>query len=200
MRALPEVAAVRPRRTLTVVVLPAPFGPSRPKSSPGRTEMSIPSSAVMRRRSVERYSFRSPLTSITASFMIKPCTATEGVRFTPREDNGRLGARLPRCGDCLPGLRGYDRRYFSMLDSAVFFDPTRRRWWWIKRIGTLVGLAVVVAVSLTLISLEGKILLPIEGITAPLRRQIRRSIHGPRHSTAKLVFLAKKDRQRLLDN
>ena len=70
-----------------------------------------------------------------------------------------------------------------------------------KRQHALVGLvAVVVAVSLTLISLEGKILLPIEGITAPLRRQIRRSIHGPRHSTAKLVFLAKKDRQRLLDN
>jgi peptidoglycan-N-acetylglucosamine deacetylase len=87
-----------------------------------------------------------------------------------------------------------------MSDSAVFFDPSRRRWWWIKRIGTLVGLAVVVAVSLTLISLETQALLPgIEGITAPLKRQLRRSLHVPRHSTAKLQFLAKKDRQRLLD-
>src|SRR5437764_6179718 len=87
-----------------------------------------------------------------------------------------------------------------MYDNAVFFDPTRRRWWWIKRIGTIVGLAFVVAASLTLISLEGKILLPqIAGITVPLRRQIRRSIHFPRHNSAKLQYLAKKDRTKLLD-
>jgi cellulose synthase/poly-beta-1,6-N-acetylglucosamine synthase-like glycosyltransferase/spore germination protein YaaH/peptidoglycan/xylan/chitin deacetylase (PgdA/CDA1 family) len=87
-----------------------------------------------------------------------------------------------------------------MYDNAVFFDPTRRRWWWIKRIGTIAGLAVVVAASLTLISLEARIVLPgIEGITAPLKRQIRRTIHLPRHTTAKLQYLAKKDRTRLLD-
>src|ERR1043166_4070090 len=88
-----------------------------------------------------------------------------------------------------------------MSDSAVFFDPTRRRWWWIKRIGTIAGLAVVVAASLTLVSLEGQILLPgIEGITAPLKRQIRRTIRLPRHQSAKLQYLAKKDRGKLLDS
>src|SRR4051795_3129296 len=72
MRAVPAVGAVNPRRIFTVVVLPAPFGPSRPKSSPGRTAMSIPSSAVMiRRPSEERYSLRRPLTSTTASFMTR---------------------------------------------------------------------------------------------------------------------------------
>src|SRR5438105_6659376 len=98
-----------------------------------------------------------------------------GQVFTARENHppARSSPRSedlpPLCrGDCHHGLRGYDRRYFSMLDSAVFFDPTRRRWWWIKRIGTLVGLAVVVAVSLTLISLETQALLPrLAGTTAP---------------------------------
>jgi peptidoglycan-N-acetylglucosamine deacetylase len=89
---------------------------------------------------------------------------------------------------------------FPMYDKAVFFDPTRRRWWWIKRIGTIVGLAFVVAASLTLISLEAKIVLPeIEGITVPLRRQIRKSLHFPRHNSAKLQYLAKKDRAKLLN-
>src|SRR4051794_24307099 len=88
-----------------------------------------------------------------------------------------------------------------MSDRAVFFDPSRRRWWWIKRIGTIAGLAVVVAASLTLVSLETQALLPgIEGITAPIKRQIRRSIRLPRHSTAKLQFLAKKARGKLLDD
>src|SRR6266545_1966760 len=88
-----------------------------------------------------------------------------------------------------------------MSDRAVFFDPSRRRWWWIKRIGTIVGLAVVVAISLTLVSISTEVLLPgIEGITTPLKRQIRRSIHFPRHQTAKLQFLAKRERGRLLDS
>ena len=34
-----------------------------------------------------------------------------------------------------------------MSDSAIFFDPTRRRWWWIKRVGTLIGLVAVLAIS-----------------------------------------------------
>ncbi len=88
-----------------------------------------------------------------------------------------------------------------MSDTAVFFDPSRRRWWWIKRIGTLVGLALVVAMSLTLVSLEGQVLLPgIEGITAPLKRQLRRSLHFPRRMSVKMQFIAKKERAKLLDN
>jgi len=44
--ASPEVAWVRPSRILTAVVLPAPFGPSSPKISPGSTRSDTPSSAV----------------------------------------------------------------------------------------------------------------------------------------------------------
>ena len=90
-----------------------------------------------------------------------------------------------------------------MSDRAVFFDPSRRRWPWIKRIGTTVGLVVVVAASLTLVSIEGEIFLPgIDGITTPIRRQIRRSMRHalpPQHNAAKLQFLMKRDRQKLLD-
>ncbi|HKS26064.1 MAG TPA: glycosyltransferase [Thermoanaerobaculia bacterium] len=91
-----------------------------------------------------------------------------------------------------------------MSDRAVFFDPSRRRWPWIKRIGTTVGLAFVVAASLTLVSIEGRVFLPgLDGITTPIRRQIRRSMRhalGPPHTTAKLQFLAKRDRRKLLDS
>ena len=45
---LPEVAAVRPRRSLTEVVLPAPFGPRKPKTSPGSTRIDRPASATVR--------------------------------------------------------------------------------------------------------------------------------------------------------
>jgi hypothetical protein len=48
-----------------------------------------------------------------------------------------------------------------MSDRAVFFDPSRRRWPWIKRIGTTVGLASVVAASLTLVSIEGRVFLAV---------------------------------------
>src|SRR5712692_10311208 len=37
MRAWPLVGRTRPSSTLTVVVLPAPFGPKKPKTSPGST-------------------------------------------------------------------------------------------------------------------------------------------------------------------
>jgi cellulose synthase/poly-beta-1,6-N-acetylglucosamine synthase-like glycosyltransferase/spore germination protein YaaH/peptidoglycan/xylan/chitin deacetylase (PgdA/CDA1 family) len=88
-----------------------------------------------------------------------------------------------------------------MSDRAVFFDPSRRRWSWIKRIGTIVGLAVVVAVSLTLISIETEALLPgIKGITIPLERSIRRSLNFHRHSTQLNQFLLKKERKKLLDS
>jgi peptidoglycan-N-acetylglucosamine deacetylase len=86
-----------------------------------------------------------------------------------------------------------------MSDSAVFFDPTRRRWWWIKRIGTLLGLFAVVTVSVWLVSLFTIPLLPgVEGITAPIRRSIKRSMHLQRHQTALQLYLQKRARERLL--
>ena len=41
----PESGARRPSSISTVVVLPAPFGPSSPKTSPGATSKETPSTA-----------------------------------------------------------------------------------------------------------------------------------------------------------
>src|SRR5207248_7794607 len=78
-------------------------------------------------------------------------------------------------------------------------DPTHRRWWWVKRVVTLLGLCVVAAISAWLISLFTVPLLPgFQGITIPIERSIRRSLHFPRHQTRQQQFLLKKDRDRLL--
>jgi hypothetical protein len=42
----PWSAVVRPSQISIVVVLPAPFGPSRPKHSPGTISRSMPSTAT----------------------------------------------------------------------------------------------------------------------------------------------------------
>ena len=42
----PESGSVSPSQISIVVVLPAPFGPSRPKHSPARTSSSMPSTAT----------------------------------------------------------------------------------------------------------------------------------------------------------
>src|ERR1700730_6603002 len=53
-RAWPLVGRTRPSRTLTVVVLPAPFGPRKPNTSPGWTVRSSPWSATLRPYSLRR--------------------------------------------------------------------------------------------------------------------------------------------------
>jgi len=86
-----------------------------------------------------------------------------------------------------------------MSDRAVFFDPTHRRWWWVKRVGTLVGLLAVVMISAWLVSLFTAPLLPgMEGITTPIIRSLRRSTHVPRHQSRAQQFLLKRDRDRLI--
>jgi len=45
-RTLPEVPGMNPERILRVVLLPAPFGPSRPTISPRATVKEMPSTAV----------------------------------------------------------------------------------------------------------------------------------------------------------
>jgi cellulose synthase/poly-beta-1,6-N-acetylglucosamine synthase-like glycosyltransferase/spore germination protein YaaH/peptidoglycan/xylan/chitin deacetylase (PgdA/CDA1 family) len=86
-----------------------------------------------------------------------------------------------------------------MSETAVFFDPSRRRWWWIKRLGTLLGLFAVVAVSVWLVSLFTVPLLPgVRGITLEIKRSVRRSLRFPRHQTQLQQFLAKRERQKLL--
>jgi peptidoglycan-N-acetylglucosamine deacetylase len=85
-----------------------------------------------------------------------------------------------------------------MSDTAIFFDPTRRRWYWIKRAGTLAGLFAVVTISVWLVSLFTIPFLPgIEGITTPLRRAVRRSFHLPPHQTRMQVFAARRWHQEL---
>ena len=85
-----------------------------------------------------------------------------------------------------------------MTDRAVFFDPSRRRWWWIKRIVTLLGLASAATISVWLISLFTAPLLPgILGLTTPITRSLRRSLHFPRHQSELQQFKFKKDRDRL---
>jgi hypothetical protein len=87
----------------------------------------------------------------------------------------------------------------TMPDRAVFFDPTHRRWWWVKRLGTLLGLVAVVTISAWLVSLFTAPLLPgVPRITIPIIRSLRRSAHFPRHQTRARQFLAKKERDRLL--
>src|SRR5260370_42481222 len=87
-----------------------------------------------------------------------------------------------------------------MSDQAIFFDPSRRRWWWIKRIATICGLFVVVAFSGFLVSLfVTQPLLPgMPGITSALVRAARRSVHFPRHQSEKRQFLLRKERGNLL--
>ncbi len=83
------------------------------------------------------------------------------------------------------GLRFYMIvRFSTMHDSAVFFDPSHRRWWWVKRIGTLLGLVSVLIVSAWLVSLFTVPLLP--------------GFHGIPHRQARAQYILKRDRERLL--
>ena len=85
-----------------------------------------------------------------------------------------------------------------MSEYAVFFDPSRRRWWWIKRIGTVLSLFSVVIVSVFLISLASTPLLPgMPGITIAIKRSLRRATHLPRHQTRMDQYLLKQSRERL---
>ncbi len=86
-----------------------------------------------------------------------------------------------------------------MSDRAVFFDPSHRRWWWIKRIGTLFGLFAVVTVSIWLVSLFTLPFLPgIKGITTPINRVLKRSIRLPVHQRRKEQYAATKYGQKVL--
>jgi cellulose synthase/poly-beta-1,6-N-acetylglucosamine synthase-like glycosyltransferase/spore germination protein YaaH/peptidoglycan/xylan/chitin deacetylase (PgdA/CDA1 family) len=86
-----------------------------------------------------------------------------------------------------------------MSEYAVFFDPSRKRWGWVKRIGTVMSLFAVVIVSVFLISLATAPLLPgMLGITIPIKRAVRNAVKLPQRQTREQQFLLKKDRDRLL--
>src|SRR3954452_7508638 len=93
--------------------------------------------------------------------------------------------RFTRDGFCIIA------RLSTMSDRAVFFDPTHRRWWWVKRIGTMLGLFSVVAVSIWLLSLFTAPLLPgFRGITTPIVRALRPRLHLPHHDSKLKQYLA----------
>src|SRR6266853_389938 len=107
---------------------------------------------------------------------------------------------------CLRGKGGwvarvlYHRRRIPqpMSDTAIFFDPTRRRWYWIKRLGTLLGLFAVITISVWLVSLFTIPFLPgIDGITTPFRRAVKRSLRLPHHQTQMDLFAAKQWHKKL---
>src|SRR5262252_1143125 len=66
-RAVPPSAFINVVSTLTVVVLPAPLGPSREKTVPAGTSRSMPSSTVL-----SPNAFRSPETAIAEVVMPPP--------------------------------------------------------------------------------------------------------------------------------
>jgi cellulose synthase/poly-beta-1,6-N-acetylglucosamine synthase-like glycosyltransferase/spore germination protein YaaH/peptidoglycan/xylan/chitin deacetylase (PgdA/CDA1 family) len=85
-----------------------------------------------------------------------------------------------------------------MSDRAIFFDPTRRRWSWVKRLGTLAGLGAAVTVSVWLVSLFAAPILPgFDGITRPIVRKFQPMLHLPRHQQKMTQFIADRERKKL---
>ena len=86
-----------------------------------------------------------------------------------------------------------------MSDNAVFFDPSRKRWWWIKRIGSILGLVSVIVSSIFLLSIFTAPLLPdMPGITSAIRRAVKSSLHIPHKQTRRLQFIARRSREKFL--
>src|SRR5712691_12789452 len=84
----------------TVVVLPAPFGPSRANTSPRRTERSIPRTAC-----TSTYDFVSPLTSMA------------------RASTNAVYARLQGPAPAVPGFRTVPEAHLSLPQPPAQEDP-----------------------------------------------------------------------------
>src|SRR5215472_5864721 len=100
--ACPAVGSASVHRILIVVDLPAPFGPRKPKVSPGRTSKPMPRTA-----SSSPYRLTRSLTTITGSVMFQYPLGLSS-RSPPGHRNRCPGVRLRswRAGGSLPGLRG----------------------------------------------------------------------------------------------
>jgi cellulose synthase/poly-beta-1,6-N-acetylglucosamine synthase-like glycosyltransferase/spore germination protein YaaH/peptidoglycan/xylan/chitin deacetylase (PgdA/CDA1 family) len=86
-----------------------------------------------------------------------------------------------------------------MSDRAVFFDPSRKRWSWIKRVGTVAGLVTAAIMSLFLISVATTPFLPTVKVGRALRRSIRQALRLPLHSSGLLKHNLSHARKKLLD-
>src|SRR5215471_17915197 len=127
MSAVPSSAASRPRMMRMVVDLPAPFGPTKPVTWPGRTENDIPSSACAAPNRL-----RSPATSMVASTVgnarVRPGLGSSPKRAVfgstvPEVPNGsvvpRTSYRLMACGgDVIGPTCGDNGCYGSEPDRA----------------------------------------------------------------------------------
>ncbi|MDQ6801036.1 MAG: glycosyl hydrolase family 18 protein, partial [Acidobacteriota bacterium] len=86
-----------------------------------------------------------------------------------------------------------------MQQEAIFYDPTLRRWRYLKIASASGAAFAVLTVALFTFSLRGVDLPGLPGITTRLRQSIRRGIHLPPHQTRLQLFAAKQERKKLLD-
>src|SRR6266566_7105247 len=109
MRAEPRVAGMMPDKQRSVVVLPAPFGPTNPSTSPGRTvkDKSLTAGNLS-------YSLVNPSTSIMAS-------GTEGVGRTGQT---HLAGKLTSARQAVKLNRTNAGRIWSHLKPKI---PRRKR-------------------------------------------------------------------------
>src|SRR5437762_3790364 len=86
-----------------------------------------------------------------------------------------------------------------MTDYAVFFDPSRKRWSWIKRISTVLGLLSVIIVSAFLVSvfITTPLLPGIAGITLKVKHSLRPLVHFTRHGLKADQFRLAQTRRQL---
>jgi cellulose synthase/poly-beta-1,6-N-acetylglucosamine synthase-like glycosyltransferase/spore germination protein YaaH/peptidoglycan/xylan/chitin deacetylase (PgdA/CDA1 family) len=87
-----------------------------------------------------------------------------------------------------------------VTDRAVFFDPSRRRWWWIKGLAALAALIAAILIGFWAVSLfiVPPMLPGMPGITTALKRTLRPSAHFPRHQTRVQQFIARRAREKLI--
>jgi cellulose synthase/poly-beta-1,6-N-acetylglucosamine synthase-like glycosyltransferase/spore germination protein YaaH/peptidoglycan/xylan/chitin deacetylase (PgdA/CDA1 family) len=94
---------------------------------------------------------------------------------------------------CVPG-KGCE---LNTAEKVIFLDPSRKRWAWIKRVGTLLGLASAILISFFLLSVFTMPVLPtMPGITTAIKRSLTRTL--PRHQTKLQQYVARRYRERLL--
>ena len=101
-RAVPEVGAISVPRVRTVVVLPAPLGPRKPKTSPGAIVKETSSKAVRSPNRLVRWSTTSaapsgegsPALGSAGGATCAGAVATEGVNGVGREVAGGSGGEV----------------------------------------------------------------------------------------------------------
>src|SRR5262252_3845989 len=125
--ARPEVGRIRPRHILMVVVLPAPFGPRNPNTSPRRTSRS-------RSRTACRLPYALVSLSVTSTSSLTPRVSGPGARPVFARRNGirtssgrNLPAYLPRDDAFSSSSRRPGRPPRATVQSVEIARSLRRR-------------------------------------------------------------------------